>query len=210
MDWLNKEPFKNLNTICYHKGHKEIPECNSNCKIIKLPNVGRCDHTYLHHIIENYDTLADVTFFTTASWPNIPIKQDLTLKMLNRTLETKDTTLYIFPYFNHYNFQIDNWTSTDENNRYNEETETQPSPIRPFGLWFDSNFPGEKIQYVQYKGIFAVSREHIQNRSKEFYKKLIKYLDSHPNPEAGHYMERAWATIFQPIPEKCISMIWSS
>jgi hypothetical protein len=22
---------------------------------IALPNVGRCDHTYLHHIVENYD-----------------------------------------------------------------------------------------------------------------------------------------------------------
>lgn len=30
---------------------------------IELPNVGREAHTFLHHILKNYDTLADVTFF---------------------------------------------------------------------------------------------------------------------------------------------------
>jgi hypothetical protein len=28
-----------------------------------LANVGRCDHTYLHHIVERYEALADGTLF---------------------------------------------------------------------------------------------------------------------------------------------------
>ena len=29
----------------------------------RLPNVGRCDHSYLAHVRDNYDSLANVTFF---------------------------------------------------------------------------------------------------------------------------------------------------
>lgn len=31
--------------------------------LIELPNVGREAHTYVHHIVHNYDDLADVTVF---------------------------------------------------------------------------------------------------------------------------------------------------
>jgi hypothetical protein len=37
----------------------------------KLPNVGREGHTYLHHIVENYDMLADWTVFSQAAIPEI-------------------------------------------------------------------------------------------------------------------------------------------
>jgi len=39
---------------------------NPKSKILKLPNEGRESDTYLHHIIKNYDNLADLTIFTQA------------------------------------------------------------------------------------------------------------------------------------------------
>ena len=36
---------------------------------LPLPNVGRESHTYLHHIVNNYDKLADWTVFSQASEP---------------------------------------------------------------------------------------------------------------------------------------------
>ena len=45
--------FKNDNILVYNKG----PEINTTYPVIKLSNVGKCDHTYLYHIIENYDNL---------------------------------------------------------------------------------------------------------------------------------------------------------
>mgnify|MGYP003660024033 CR=1 FL=1 len=47
------------NYIIYDKGETEL----ESDKVIKLPNVGHNIHTYFHHIIENYDDLADVTIF---------------------------------------------------------------------------------------------------------------------------------------------------
>ncbi|CAF1528386.1 unnamed protein product [Adineta ricciae] len=69
----NLKTFKNidLHIIVYTKNPrtnktllKEILKVNN---IIELPNIGREGATYLHHIIENYDTVADHTIFTQAA-----------------------------------------------------------------------------------------------------------------------------------------------
>lgn len=52
LDWL--ESFRDRDLVIYEKS-PEHPQA--------LPNVGREAHTYLHHILENYDRLADVTVF---------------------------------------------------------------------------------------------------------------------------------------------------
>ena len=50
--------------IIYNKG----PDLNLPFKkIIKLENIGREGHTYLHHIIENYNNLSNKTIFTQGS-----------------------------------------------------------------------------------------------------------------------------------------------
>lgn len=57
------KPFQEITTI-YNKGDDNIP--NS----IKLKNVGREGHTYLYHIVNNYDTLADITVFFQGAGPS--------------------------------------------------------------------------------------------------------------------------------------------
>ena len=49
----------NPDIVCtiYNKGQP------INLPYVQLPNIGRESHTYLHHIIENYNNLADVTVF---------------------------------------------------------------------------------------------------------------------------------------------------
>jgi hypothetical protein len=36
-------------------------------KIVNLPNVGKCDHTYLYHIINNYNNLSKILVFLPGS-----------------------------------------------------------------------------------------------------------------------------------------------
>lgn len=200
MDWVAEEPFSGLDIICYHKGDKEIPSCNApNCKIEKIPNVGRCDHTYLYHIIEKYDNLAPVTLFIPGSWKD-PRKHDRTLEVLNKVHKTGETYIPSDPAPSDlYGFQIDYWESTNDKNKEKNVTSNMlPSPQRPFGVWMQMNLPDRPINKVQYSGVFAVSREDIRKNSIDFYKNLIKYVDSDSNPEAGHYIERAWYAIFHP------------
>jgi hypothetical protein len=60
------------------------------------------------------------------------------------------------------------------------------------------------INGVNYFTIFAVSREHIRNRSKESYKELINLVNKDKNEETAHYFERAFLAVFHPIPDYCI------
>ena len=59
IDWLI--PFKDICTI-YNKG-SNIVDNNNNFNIINLNNYGRESHTYLYHIINNYDTLTEYNIF---------------------------------------------------------------------------------------------------------------------------------------------------
>ena len=43
---------------------------------------------------------------------------------------------------------------------------------------------------------FAVSSERILKHPQQFYKKMISFVNDHPNPEEGHYLERLWEAIF--------------
>jgi hypothetical protein len=58
LDWLKDVP-KNINIIIYNKGLEDLTQT-----FIKLPNIGRESHTYLYHIITNYNNLADITIFS--------------------------------------------------------------------------------------------------------------------------------------------------
>jgi hypothetical protein len=63
LSWLKKIP-KSIKITVYNKGLDDIIKIpNVKYDIIKLPNVGRESHTYLYHIIHNYDNLAHKTIF---------------------------------------------------------------------------------------------------------------------------------------------------
>jgi hypothetical protein len=209
VNWIAEEPFSGLDILCYHKGSKEIPNCNApNCRIEKLPNVGRCDHTYLHHIVENYNNLAPVTVFIPGSWTD-PEKKDITLKVVHTASSTGNTVIpaHRTPE-DIYGFQIDEWTSTNNGNKSNNVgSKLLPCPQRPFGVWYKLNFPEISPPWVHYKGVFAVSREDITKNPVEHYERLLKYLNTDSNPEAGHYIERAWVSIFWPVSDECLIKI---
>ena len=209
-DWFQEEPFNHFDMICYNKGPRLPEHCfTNNCKVVELDNVGRCDHTYLYHIIKNYNNLAPITLFLPASCMDAH-KKNFTMNVLKHVLDTKNTVLQggILNDVRKdlYDFTLDEWKASNPKNvTVNPESQLQKSPIRPFGKWFDANF-GENVhvKIFSFYGIIAVSREHIIQHPIERYERLIKYVNIHSNPEAGHYMERSWGAIFYPYPESCI------
>ena len=62
IDWMFQT---DIPVWLYNKG-RDFPLgllSRPNTQVQKLPNVGRESHTYLTHIVNNYDRLADLTFF---------------------------------------------------------------------------------------------------------------------------------------------------
>lgn len=210
LEWLKNEPFNKFPVTIYNKGlnHKFYnPPLLKN--IIDLSNVGMCDHTYLYHIINNYDNLADITIFLPGSCMDAH-KNERTQNVMYKTIETKNTTIYA-NYINNglknelYDFKLDKWLpSNSENNKLNNDDNLVRCNINPFGKWFENNFDNIDVNYVTYMGIFSVSKEHILNRNKESYEELIQFINKNKNEECSHYIERSYIAIFHPIPNECI------
>jgi hypothetical protein len=218
LDWLQKYSAYNFRNIyIYNKNQadndmtaREIGWFLNKKKCIKinLINEGKCDHTYLYHIIHNYDTLADVTIFTKGSSDMYRENKKLTFTVA-KVFETHDTVMnndtHNEPVHLHASgFVLDVYKCRHPNNYTNEDDlKVKPASIRPFGKWYEHHFPGVNMTNIAYAGVFSVSRKHIRQHPKSYYENFIKEVEGHHNPEAGHYFERSWTTIFQPFPDSC-------
>ena len=238
LDWLKhyeKHEFTFRDVIVYNKAKENTSKTSKDigcilngkeCIKINLPNVGRCDHTYLHHIIKNYGRLADVTIFTKGS-SDIGNEAKKLSFITEQVFKTHDTVFSVYRtpdaigHVHEKDMKMSSYLAKHPSNHH-EIHDLAPASLRPFGAWFTKHFSDIHINYVSYYGIMAVSRAHIHHRSLSYYeklikelsghsnpevghyKKLIKELSGHSNPEVGHYIERSWLAIFHPVPEECI------
>lgn len=209
LGWLREPPFDAFTRVTvYDKSGTGDPRAGRpprHAQVRPLPNVGRCDHTYLHHIIQNYDTLADVTLFVPGSCRGDPAKWQKASWVARHVQATggsafPDVALPAPVDEALADFSLDQWQSSDpENARANPASKLLPCPERPFGAWYRANSLSP-VTGITFQGIFAVSREAVRQRPRDFYQGLIRYVDHHPDPEAGHYLERAWLAVFHPVP----------
>jgi hypothetical protein len=206
LKWLNDEKFLKYPIVCYNKGVNDDFFQPPNMRIEKLQNKGRCDHTYLYHIVNNYDNLAENTLFFPGSC-NLPHKIDKINRLLKEFEEYKNT-VFLGNYYEDgvketlYNFSRDYYSSEDAKNlSLNNDTKLEPAKIRPFGKWYEKHFGDLFIQYVSFYGIFGVNRKHIIQHPKSYYENLLNEFTDSSNPEVGHYFERSWVAMFSPMPD---------
>ena len=67
LSWTTEFPFDQYKYIVYNKGNNDNFEKKNVSEVINLLNVGRCDHTYLYHIVKNYDNLSSILIFLPGS-----------------------------------------------------------------------------------------------------------------------------------------------
>lgn len=210
LDWLKPLcGLLNAKGIIYNKG-SDMDPINS-IPIVKLENLGRESHTYLYHVIKNYDTLADITLFLPGSVKtktNKVNKASQLDQLINKLKEGRDS--YIIGNKNQKNLNnIQSFTinqhsiSNNGNKLLNPNSALNKSPDRPLGVWFNKFFPGESIRCLSKNGIMAVKRDDIHKRSKKFYEGLLENVST-KNPETVHYTERVWSSIFSIPVENCI------
>lgn len=203
LEWMNEPPFNNFNYTVYNKGVNDLFQKKNVTKIIQLPNVGRCDHTYLYHIVHNFHNLSPITIFFVGSINN-RIKKKNAIKLLNAILFYKRAVFIGNKTYNlrtHFNsFKLDQWKCTDSKNaELNPETKLLPAIIRPYGAWYQFHFGNTIVKNWCVYGIFSMHKMDIIKHDIERYKKLLAGLERHSNPEVGHYIERSWAAIFHPL-----------
>ena len=159
IEWL--ENVKDYKITIYNKSHIDIPNT------IKLENVGREMNTYFHHIIENYDNLSDVIFFTQGNPLDhvsnyIEILNGYPQTLSNSVLSIGDAhffsdiiTFICDMYGNPYHWGLDM-------NVIWKTVFTSPAP--------------EKIEFTA-GCIFCVTKEQIRMRDISFYEKCKKITE---------------------------------
>ncbi|KAI9696602.1 MAG: hypothetical protein M1836_005621 [Candelina mexicana] len=196
LSWLKEELGS---CTIYSKGGKENVPPQPH---IILPNIGREGHTYLHHIIERYSSLADITIFLQGR-----IDDHITLtpsEIMDAARGTKDGQVTTFPFRELELF--DHWDGIpwDEYPCWKKWFGCASATRTPAKHW-QRIFPGTKVPMsVAYQpgALFAVRRSTIQQHPLSLYKFLLEEFFSgdmaHINPETGHFMERFWLAIWNP------------
>jgi len=206
LNWTTESPFNFFQYTVYNKGNNENFNKTNVKEIINIPNVGRESHTYLYHIIENFDKLSNIMVFFPGSL-NLLHKKIKAKIVLNNIIKSNLSVAYFAGNYNEkgiketfYNFYIDNWKSTDiKNLSLNGESKLQKSEIRPYGKWYTHFFGNASAKWSTMCGIFSVDKRDIIQHPVEYYQSLLQTVNSHSSPEAVHYIERSWGVIFYPL-----------
>ena len=203
LKWINQEPFNKYPITVYNKGINDNFNIKSNHKVIKLENVGRCDHTYLYHIIHNYNNLADITIFLPGS-SQMSNKFEKSLRLISE-VEKNNNTVFICndvddikKHF--YEFHLNDYGVSDTQNIIEGiNNQFKISEIRPFGKWYEKYFGDLKVKYFSFSAILGIAKRHILNYPVEHYERFLNELSTSSNPEVGHYIERSWCAILHPL-----------
>jgi len=205
LHWINEYPFNQFKYIVYNKGDNDNFNKSNVEKIIKLPNVGMCDHTYLYHIIKNYYDLNDITVFLPGSVYQ-GHKKNKAVNLLNCIINSKFQNAYFIGVHcnsvlqKFYNFTIDTHSSINrENNLKNRNTRLLKCQIRPFGSWYKYFLQNTKSNWYCYNGIFSFDKRDIIQHNIRRYISLIQTVNFYSNHEAAHYIERSWGSICSPL-----------
>lgn len=187
--------------IIYHKWNETWPRFPIK-KWIKLDNVWREGHTYLHHIIHNYDNLTEYTIFlqwsisdhsdngiaynTIQEYIDEVKKYEFSTKSLWLMRRQNPQIVWLWKFKD----MIDTWSLQKSWYSFQEF----------YKLLFKKKQP--YLLPVFYGANFGVSKKKIQQRKKDFFQQIYNIMNQSPNPEEWHYLERLWFQIFN---EKNIS-----
>ena len=193
LSWLKK--FKDFKIIVYNKGDKLSD--NLFYEVINLENKGRESHTWLYHIVKNYNNLNEINVFLQGKIDDLNCmaykNPNDYLKKINKYGFKASRYGLLGPFHWDWNVNIDKdirYKTQWENN----EISRSRIGFRNFAKKLFPNIP--LLVSTSYGGCFAVKKEIIQQHSLVFYQELLDILSQNKNPIEGHYMERLWCYIF--------------
>ena len=201
---------------------------SSSSSVVSLPNVGRESHTYLYHIVNHWEELADWTVFFQGgqpSWGYRMSKADR-FRYLQRGITTGghlcsgvgigDYLANRNPLFYIRTAEVRGDLSQQRMRNlytryYTPEQlggRVQSYPLENhldhWGAWTDFRY-----RYISFRPFpetivfaqgaqFSVSRDWIRQRPLVYYQDLLELLSHEKDPYLGYYMEWLWGEIWNP------------
>ncbi len=189
--WLKRVPTSVHLTILNKGDSPALPHGfpqREGLSVISLPNVGREAHSYLNHLINRYDSMAEVTVFCQGHpFDHAPDFHDR-LQALADGSERPDAFLW-------YGFLEEKddpfgrrlfvpWSKNSDRREL--------STGKLFSELFLEHSP--EFFYFRVGAQFAISRTAMNGRSVNFYRKALALSLS--VPDAAHCFERIWDRLF--------------
>jgi hypothetical protein len=223
LSWLRM--FRGEEVEIINKG-AVLPWVGVGWKVAELMNVGREAHSYLWWIVENYDRLPDVVFFTQGQvvdclgpkWTPFSRKGSEIGRLLG---DSGSNWLEVMIRYFYYRCKAadspgwicDTWSPEGlEANlgtggrlaEYKGGLEPADRGMREFfrelvdveGVVSDDEYM--RVGRIYWNALFAVRKERILLRPRSYYERLLNWssLTAGSSVEAAHFYERAWYYIF--------------
>lgn len=194
LDWLEE---LGLPYVVYNKGDDSLPGA------VRLPNVGRESHTYLTHIVNNYDILDHYTIFLQGEpFFHLTAEGDAGPEELKTMIMDGISRNTPFQGFAWFKLKCDG-LGNPHNLRKPENKGRwagwgKDIPVADiFTELFNADPPRQFIARAS-TGNFMVSAERIRTRPLGFYKHALRLIEEDPQDmeNTGHAFERLWQLIF--------------
>lgn len=186
-----------LSYIVYNKG----PELVTNAR--QLTNIGREAHTYLTHIVAQWDDLADYTAFVQGNpFDHLEDHGKTDVQALTNMIMDCAQRKVPFKGFAWFRLKCDGLGRPHDLNKPENKGRWagwgRDIPVAEvFSKLFAAEPPKEFIARAA-TGMFCVSRERIKTRPRAFYEYALQLVTDDPRDEhnTGHAMERLWQLVF--------------
>jgi ankyrin repeat protein/mannosyltransferase OCH1-like enzyme len=195
LSWAIKEFGTNSKITIYNKGEDDL-QLPDNFKIIKLQNTGREAHTYFHHIITNYNNLADITLFLQGH----PYEHPLFLPLRRYKESVNSTCKNIIAKCTdvHPTLIEKSQDLTQQLAKGFVGYQAEYNLVEFVHRFIDPNLDQNSALLTINGAQFAVKKENILSHSMSYYVNLISVLLNKLNPLEGFYYERIWDLVFAP------------
>ena len=192
LNWLNKWKSE-FDIVVYNKG-EEINDSEYN--YVNVPNYGRESHTYLYHIVKNYDSLYNGTIFLQGDIQDIGVNVFTNLMQYVSGIENDGFSSSNIGFFNETL-----WNDIDFLSDPKYKQQVQSGFLKLSEIEFKDYIKKHlnkipQITPVCWCGCFGVRKDFILSRPKKFYEDLLKSVPEYHIPEEAHFLERMWAYIF--------------
>ena len=179
MKWLTNLVNQNIPYIVYKKNDRLTettvrdqynPTLGYQC--LEIPNYGRCEYAFFHHIITNYDRLDDITIFTKCNWQQYRISF---WELLNHCKEYDYMTVGTHP-------EVADYTVKQDTHQYNHIDDQYRDNMMLRDKLYDDIF-GEDVAKPRTVRIwghgpcFSVSRSLIHRHPKSVYEYLLRMME---------------------------------
>ena len=191
LHWLRRVP-SSFRISVYNKGStRALPDKligRKGVEVTSLPNIGREAHTYLTHLIARHDDPANITVFCQGRpFDHAPDLHDRLLALAEARENPKPFLWYGF---------LDD---TDDRHGLRLFVPWSKNPARSglaTGRLYESLFSAPSPSQFHFRGgaQFAVSREGVRSRPREFYERALENCLA--DPRAPQSLERLWDRFF--------------